>query len=140
MKRRLRSAGIIGTMLAVVVPQLAITTTALVLTPTVAEAQAGRMHRATRRRTAVVVHTHDQNQAAQQQQQQAPPPQQAAPPPPPPDGQQQASASASASAGPGGTAAATTPTVDGAVLAIGVARSPPYAVARSGSGGWQRDG
>jgi len=138
MKRRLRSAGIIGTMLAVVVPQLAITTTALVLTPTVAEAQAGRMHRATRRRTAVVVHTHDQNQAAQQQQQQAPPPQQAAPPPPPPDGQQQASASASA--GPGGTAAATTPTVDGAVLAIGVARSPPYAVARSGSGGWQRDG
>jgi hypothetical protein len=81
MKLRLRSAGILGTMLAVVAPPLAITTVAVVLTPTVAEAQVGRVHRATRRRTAVVVHTHDMNQAAAQQQQQAPPPQQQAPPP-----------------------------------------------------------
>jgi len=84
MKRRLKSAGIIGGMLAVIVPQLAITTAALVLTPTMAEAQAGRMHRATRRRTAVVVHTHDQQQ--QQQQQAAPAPA------PAPDGQQMSAA------------------------------------------------
>ena len=133
MKHRLRSTGMLGAALAVVVPQLAITTAAVVLTPTVAEAQVGRVHRATRRRTAVVVHTHDQNQAAQQQQQQQ---QQQAPPPPPPDGQQQSSASADSNL----KVAATDPTVDGSVLAIGVARPPPDAVQPSAGGGWQRDG
>ena len=124
MKRRLKSAGIIGGMLAVILPQLAITTAALVLTPAVAEAQAGRMHRATRRRTAVVVHTHDQQQAAAQQQQ-APPP----PPPPAPDGQQM-SAAVDATVMDG----TITPAVDQEVPAAVVARGPPDAVRRQRSG------
>jgi len=123
MKRRLRSAGIIGATLAVIVPQLAITTTALVLTPAVAQAQAGRMHRATRRRTAVVVHTHDQQQAAAQQQQQPQQQPQQAPPPPPPDGQQMSAADHEDA--PRGSM---TPTSDGEASATMIARAPPDAV------------
>ena len=129
MKRRLKSAGILGGMLAVILPQLAITTAAVVLTPAVAEAQAGRMHRATRRRTAVVVHTHDQQQAAAQQQQ-APPP-----PPPPPDGQQMSSATDATV-----TDRVMTPAVDQEVPAAVVARGPPDAVQSSAAVRRQRSG
>ena len=135
MKHRLRSAGMLGAALAVVVPQLAITTAAVVLTPTVAEAQVGRVHRATRRRTAVVVHTHDQNQAAQQQQQQQQ--QQAPPPPPPPDGQQMSGGDQT------DTSAGAVPslTTGADVLAALPARGPPYAARRATTGGQrQRDG
>ena len=128
MKLRLKSAGMIGTMLAVIVPQLAFTTAALVLTPAVAEAQAGRMHRATRRRTAVVVHSHDQAQQQQQQQQQAPPP-------PPPDGQQM-SAAADATV----TDGAMTPAVDRELPAAVVARGPPDAVQSSAAVWRQQSG
>ena len=76
MKLRLRSAGLLGTMFAVIAPELAITTATVVLTPAVAEAQVGGVHRRTRRRTrrrtAAVVHTADMNQAAAQQQQAEP--------------------------------------------------------------------
>ena len=127
MKLRLRSAGILGTMFAVVAPPLAITTVAVVLTPTVAEAQVGRVHRATRRRTAVVVHTHDQQQAAAQQQQQAPPPQQQAPPPQEqsqlqgqPDVQQTPVFAVQSATGE-----ETIPALDGEVSPVLAARAPP---------------
>jgi hypothetical protein len=133
MKRRLRSAGVLGATLAVVVPQLVITTAAVVLTPAVAEAQAGRMHRATRRRTAVVVHTHDQNQAAQQQQQQQ---QQQAPPPPPPDGQQMSGADQPDTS----TGNVPSLTTGAEVLAALTARGPPAAMRSTAGGQRLRDG
>lgn len=75
MRNRLRSAGFLGALLALIGPELAITTATVVLTPAVAEAQVGGVHRRTRRRTrrrtAAVVHTADMNQAAAQQQQQS---------------------------------------------------------------------
>ena len=120
MKLRLRSAGILGTMLAVVAPPLAITTVAVVLTPTVAEAQVGRVHRATRRRTAVVVHTHDQQQAAAQQQQQAPPPQEQSQLQRQPDVQQ-----TPVFADQSATGGETTPALDGGVSPVLAARAPP---------------
>ena len=74
MRHRLKSAGFLGALLALIGPELAITTATVVLTPAVAEAQVGGVHRRTRRRTrrrtAAVVHTADMNQAAAQQQQQ----------------------------------------------------------------------
>ena len=74
MKHRLRSAGFLGALLALIGPELAITTATIVVTPSVVEAQVGGVHRRTRRRTrrrtAAVVHTADMNQAAAQQQQQ----------------------------------------------------------------------
>ncbi len=76
MRHRLKSAGFLGALLALIGPELAITTATVVLTPAVAEAQVGGVHRRTRRRTrrrtAAVVHTADMNQAAAQQQQQQP--------------------------------------------------------------------
>ncbi|MCL7961467.1 MAG: hypothetical protein M8860_01290 [marine benthic group bacterium] len=79
MRHRLKSAGFLGALLALIGPELAITTATVVLTPAVAEAQVGGVHRRTRRRTrrrtAAVVHTADMNQAAAQQQQQQQQPQ-----------------------------------------------------------------
>ncbi|MCL7960404.1 MAG: hypothetical protein M8861_09450 [marine benthic group bacterium] len=144
MRRRLRSAGIIGAMFALILPELAISTAAMVLTPAVAEAQVGGVHRRTRRRTrrrtAVVVHSADQQQAAaQQQQQQAPPPdaQQQAPPPPPPDGQQMSGADQPDTS----TGNVPSLTTGAEVLATLTARGPPDAARRSAAGGQrQRDG
>jgi len=63
--------------------QAAIVLVFLLFIPEIIEAQAGRMHRATRRRTAVVVSSATHAQDQQQAQAQAPPPQQAAPAPAP---------------------------------------------------------
>jgi len=126
MKLRLRSAGIIGTMFAVVAPQLAITTAAVVLTPTAAEAQVGRVHRATRRRTAVVVHTHDQQQAAAQQQQQAPPPQEQSQLQRQPDAEQTSTVVASAA-----TSGKMIQAAPGEVSPVLAARAPPEPARRA---------
>lgn len=138
MRLRLRSAGLIGTMMAVIAPELAITTATVVLTPSVAEAQAGGVHRRTRRRTrrrtAAVVHTADMNQAAAQQQQQQPPPQE-----PPPEQPQQSQGPEVEPAHVVASALSTHGTKsargnDGASTAL-IARAPPDPVRRTPGAG-----
>jgi hypothetical protein len=95
--------------------------------PDIAAAQAGRMHRATRRRTAVVVHSATKA-ADQQQQSQQPEAQQ-------PEAQQTSTVAAQAATGEGAT-----PAVHGGASATLVARAPPDTVRRTAGVGWQRDG
>ncbi|MCL7986276.1 MAG: hypothetical protein M8872_13570 [marine benthic group bacterium] len=141
MRHRLKSAGFLGALLALIGPELAITTATVVLTPAVAEAQVGGVHRRTRRRTrrrtAAVVHTADMNQAAAQQQQQQQQPQA--------DQQSQLPRSPESVQGPEVAASSefTAPTIqlaDRWLPSERIARAPPRVFGSAVPEFWPRDG
>ncbi|MCL7963932.1 MAG: hypothetical protein M8858_00775 [marine benthic group bacterium] len=141
MRHRLKSAGFLGALLALIGPELAITTATVVLTPAVAEAQVGGVHRRTRRRTrrrtAAVVHTADMNQAAAQQQQQQQQPQA--------DQQSQLPRSPESVQGPevAASSESVAPTIqlaDRWLPAESIARAPPRVFRSAVPEIWPRDG
>jgi hypothetical protein len=142
MRHRLKSAGFLGALLALIGPELAITTATVVLTPAVAEAQVGGVHRRTRRRTrrrtAAVVHTADMNQAAaqqQQQQQQQPQADQQSQLPRSPDAVQGPVVAASSE-----SVAPTLQVADRWLPSARIARAPPRVLGSAVPEIWPRDG
>ena len=140
MRHRLKSAGFLGALLALIGPELAITTATVVLTPAVAEAQVGGVHRRTRRRTrrrtAAVVHTADMNQAAaQQQQQQQPQADQQSQLPRSPESVQGPEVAASSE-----SVAPTIQLADRWLPAESIARAPPRVFGSAVPEIWPRDG